>query len=404
MQTPTSASHTFSLSNEQEKNDVRLAISEGKRRPTVERQQVTTPTYRRSRSEHPSFVERRPRVKRTGYDNESLASDSQAPRGGYHRYSGKPAATSRFASSSRNDRYERTQRGFAPRQEQSYTRGASSRSQSPTPFRQKQRKPKAPQFVIQPPADFVPTYAEEKAGSTEPIRLNKFLANSGVCSRRNADLLIAAGKIKVNGEVVTTMGVEITRQDVVEYEGQVVAIEPRVYVLLNKPKNCMTTSDDPEGRITVMDLVKNACKERIYPVGRLDRNTTGVLLLTNDGDMMARLLHPSFEKKKIYQVKLDQPVEVEHMQQIARGISLSDGDIHADAISYIDESDFSVVGIEIHSGRNRIVRRIFEHFGYKILKLDRVYFAGLTKKGLSRGRWRYLTEEEVRKLRMGSYE
>lgn len=166
----------------------------------------------------------------------------------------------------------------------------------------------------------------------------------------------------------------------------------------------MTTSDDPEGRMTVLDLVKNACSERIYPVGRLDRNTTGVLLLTNDGDMMAKLLHPSFRKKKIYQVTLDRPVEVEHMQQIAQGIELPDGEIHADAISYVDETDFSIVGIEIHSGRNRIVRRIFEHFGYKIYKLDRVYFAGLTKRNLPRGRWRYLSEEEVSRLRMGNYE
>lgn len=266
------------------------------------------------------------------------------------------------------------------------------------------QKNKSTKTYIQPAAEYVPRFPEEKAGSSEPIRLNKFLANSGICSRRNADLLIASGKIKVNGEVVTTMGTEITRQDIVEYNGKRVEIESRIYVLLNKPKNCMTTSDDPDGRMTVMDLVKNACKERIYPVGRLDRNTTGVLLLTNDGDMMAKLLHPSFLKKKIYQVTLDRPVEVAHMQQIAQGIELSDGEIHADAISYVKEDDFSVVGIEIHNGRNHIVRRIFEHFGYKIYKLDRVYFAGLTKKNLPRGRWRYLTEEEVIRLRMGNYE
>lgn len=268
----------------------------------------------------------------------------------------------------------------------------------------KGKKKKVAKFSIQPAPAFTPTYPEENINSTDPIRLNKFLANSGICSRRNADVLIAEGKIKINGEVITTMGKEVTRQDIIEYNGKRVEIEPRVYVLLNKPKNCMTTSDDPEGRITVMDLVKNACKERIYPVGRLDRNTTGVLLLTNDGDMMAKLLHPTFLKKKIYQVTLDRPVEVEHMQQIAQGVELSDGEIHADAISYVDEEDFSIVGIEIHSGRNRIVRRIFEHFGYKIYKLDRVYFAGLTKKDLPRGRWRYLTEEEVIRLRMGNYE
>lgn len=281
----------------------------------------------------------------------------------------------------------------------------SSRRGNYRNFKEKgKRRSDSKPFDIQPAANFVPSYPEEKINSTEPIRLNKYLANSGLCSRRNADLLIAEGKIKVNGEVVTTMGVEITRQDIVEYNGKRIEIEPRIYVLLNKPKNCMTTSDDPEGRMTVLDLVKNACSERIYPVGRLDRNTTGVLLLTNDGDMMAKLLHPSFRKKKIYQVTLDRPVEVEHMQQIAQGIELPDGEIHADAISYVDETDFSIVGIELHSGRNRIVRRIFEHFGYKIYKLDRVYFAGLTKRNLPRGRWRYLTEEEVSRLRMGNYE
>lgn len=281
----------------------------------------------------------------------------------------------------------------------------SSRRGNYRNFKEKGKRRSGSQpFEIQPAANFVPSYPEEKINSTEPIRLNKYLANSGLYSRRNADLLIAEGKIKVNGEVVTTMGVEITRQDIVEYNGKRVEIEPRIYVLLNKPKNCMTTSDDPEGRMTVLDLVKNACSERIYPVGRLDRNTTGVLLLTNDGDMMAKLLHPSFRKKKIYQVTLDRPVEVEHMQQIAQGIELPDGEIHADAISYVDETDFSIVGIEIHSGRNRIVRRIFEHFGYKIYKLDRVYFAGLTKRNLPRGRWRYLSEEEVSRLRMGNYE
>ncbi|MBB6276102.1 pseudouridine synthase [Porphyromonas circumdentaria] len=257
---------------------------------------------------------------------------------------------------------------------------------------------------IQPAPKEVISYPEANEGSTDFIRLNKFLANSGICSRRKADELIAAGKVSVNGAIVTTLGAHVTRQDEITCEGKVVSIERKIYVLLNKPKNCVTTSDDPEKRLTVMDIVRNACPERIYPVGRLDRNTSGVLLLTNDGDLASKLMHPSYSKKKIYQVTLDKPVSVEHMQQIAEGIELEDGEIHADAISYINDQDLSQVGIEIHSGRNRIVRRIFEHLGYKVNKLDRVYFAGLTKKDLPRGRWRYLTEVEVRNLRMDSYE
>lgn len=259
-------------------------------------------------------------------------------------------------------------------------------------------------LAIQPAPKEVVSYPEAKEGSTESIRLNKFLANAGVCARRKADELILEGKVTVNGEVVTTLGCQVTRQDEICCEGKVVSIERKIYVLLNKPRNCVTTSDDPEKRLTVMDIVRNACKERIYSVGRLDRNTTGVLLLTNDGDIATKLTHPSYSKKKIYQVTLDKPVLVEHMQQIAEGIELEDGEIHADALSYINDEDLSQVGIEIHSGRNRIVRRIFEHFGYKVLKLDRVYYAGLTKKDLPRGRWRYLTELEVRNLRMDSYE
>ncbi len=238
----------------------------------------------------------------------------------------------------------------------------------------------------------------------EQIRLNKFMANSGICSRREADEFIQQGLVKVNGEVVTALGTKITHSDVVEYDDKVVALQRKCYVLLNKPKDCVTTSDDPNGRITVLDIVKDACKERIYPVGRLDRNTTGVLLLTNDGDLASKLTHPKFVKKKIYHVWTDRDIAEEDMQQIADGIELEDGEIHADAISYATETDRNQAGIEIHSGRNRIVRRIFEHLGYRVTKLDRVYFAGLTKKNLPRGRWRYLTQEEVNFLKMGSFE
>ena len=238
----------------------------------------------------------------------------------------------------------------------------------------------------------------------EPIRLNKFLANAGICSRREADEFITAGVVSVNGVVVTELGTKVKRSDEIKFHDQPVNIERKVYVLLNKPKDCVTTSDDPQERKTVMDFVKGACKERIYPVGRLDRNTTGVLLLTNDGDWASKLTHPKYLKKKIYHVYCDKNVTKADLDQIVAGITLDDGEIHADAVSYASDTDKSQVGIEIHSGKNRIVRRIFESLGYRVIKLDRVYFAGLTKKGLRRGDWRYLTEQEVNMLRMGSFE
>ena len=247
-------------------------------------------------------------------------------------------------------------------------------------------------------------YKDILTDPNEPIRLNKFLANAGICSRREADEFITAGVVSVNGEVVTELGTKIKRTDEVKFHDEPVSIERKTYILLNKPKDCVTTSDDPQERKTVMDFVKGACKERIYPVGRLDRNTTGVLLLTNDGDLASKLTHPKYLKKKIYHVYCDKNVTKADLHQIAAGVTLDDGEIHADAISYASETDKSQVGIEIHSGKNRIVRRIFESLGYKVIKLDRVYFAGLTKKGLRRGDWRYLTEQEVNMLRMGSFE
>lgn len=247
-------------------------------------------------------------------------------------------------------------------------------------------------------------YNEENIDPNAPIRLNKYLANAGVCSRREADEYIQAGVVKVNGEVVTELGTKIVRTDEVMFHEQPVSLEKKVYVLLNKPKGYVTTSDDPQQRKTVMDLVKNACPERIYPVGRLDRNTTGVLLFTNDGDLASKLTHPKFLKKKVYHVFLDKNVTEHDMQQIAEGIELEDGEIHADAIEYAHETDKNQVGIEIHSGKNRIVRRIFESLGYKVIKLDRVLFAGLTKKNLRRGDWRFLTVQEVDMLRMGAFE
>ena len=247
-------------------------------------------------------------------------------------------------------------------------------------------------------------YKEEHVDPDEPIRLNKYLANAGVCSRREADEFITSGAVKVNGEVVTELGTKVKRSDEVLFNENPVSIEKKVYILLNKPKDYVTTSDDPQQRKTVMDLVKDVCPERIYPVGRLDRNTTGVLLLTNDGDLASKLTHPKFLKKKVYHVHLDKNLTSHDMDQIREGITLEDGEIKADAVEYADEHDKSQVGIEIHSGKNRIVRRIFESLGYRVTKLDRVQFAGLTKKNLRRGDWRFLTEKEVDMLRMGAFE
>lgn len=303
-----------------------------------------------------------------------------------------------------NNRRAPQRRGYNNNQEgygnnQMRRGGYNNENKYPQKF---QKKAKPGQKFIPRPVPVV--YENDQYDENEPIRLNKYLANSGVCSRREADEMIQNGAVLVNGAVVTELGTKITLKDSVVVNGKEVKPENKVYILLNKPRNCVTTSDDPQERLTVLHLVKNACKERIYPVGRLDRNTTGVLLLTNDGDMASKLVHPSFKKKKIYHVWLDKEVSVEDMQKIADGIELEDGEMHADAISYASEDDHTQVGIEIHSGRNRIVRRIFEHLGYHVYKLDRVYFAGLTKKNLPRGKWRYLSQDEVNMLRMGAFE
>lgn len=231
------------------------------------------------------------------------------------------------------------------------------------------------------------------------LRLNRYISMSGVCSRRDADVLITEGRVKVNDVVVQTVGVKVKRNDKVEVDGEVIVPERKVYLVLNKPKDYVTTVEDPLERRTVMSLLEGACKERVYPVGRLDRQTTGVLLFTNDGDLSKKLTHPKYEHKKIYHVFLDKPLAAKDMKMISEGIELEDGMIKADEISYVSP-DQTQVGIEIHSGRNRIVRRIFEHLGYQIEKLERVYFAGITKKNLPRGRWRFLTSEEVRILKI----
>ena len=237
----------------------------------------------------------------------------------------------------------------------------------------------------------------------EEIRLNKFIANSGVCSRREADTMIQAGVVTVNGEVVTELGTKVNvLTDVVKFNGETLRGEAKVYIVMNKPKGYVTTASDPHAEKTVMDLLKN-CPNRVYPVGRLDKATTGVLMFTNDGEISERLTHPSYDKKKIYQVVLNRPLNEEERQRILSGIELNDGPVAADALEFIDPEDKRKLGIEIHSGKNRIVRRIFEAVGAEVRTLDRVYFAGLTKKGLKKGEWRYLTEGEVNILKMGAY-
>lgn len=242
--------------------------------------------------------------------------------------------------------------------------------------------------------------APQKKDDREGVRLNKFIAHSGVCSRRDADMYIRSGSVQVNGQVITEMGHKVLPTDVVKFDGTELKTEKTVYVLLNKPKNYITTTDDPEKRRTVMELVKNAGKERIYPVGRLDRSTMGLLLFTNDGQMAKSIMHPSSNIKKTYHVTLDRTLTANDMGKIRQGIELEDGEIIVDSISYIPEASHKEVGVELHSGRNRIVRRIFEHLGYEVAKLDRVQLGPLTKKNLARGQWRFLTQQEINILKM----
>ena len=373
--------------------------------------------------------EQRPYTPRPRFNNSEEGGERQyRPRTNYNREGGEQRPYTRPRTGGYN-REGGEQRPYTPRPRFNSGEGGEQRSYTPRPrtggYNQGGDRPYRPRTggyqgggynrPYRPrTADYNPNakyslkkqieYKDILTDPNEPIRLNKFLANAGICSRREADEFITAGVVSVNGEVVTELGTKIKRTDEVKFHDEPVSIERKTYILLNKPKDCVTTSDDPQERKTVMDFVKGACKERIYPVGRLDRNTTGVLLLTNDGDLASKLTHPKYLKKKIYHVYCDKNVTKADLDQIAAGVTLDDGEIHADAISYASETDKSQVGIEIHSGKNRIVRRIFESLGYKVIKLDRVYFAGLTKKGLRRGDWRYLTEQEVNMLRMGSFE
>jgi len=313
----------------------------------------------------------------------------------------------------RDDYSSRPQRPYQPRYEQGNSWDAPSGDYNNRPRRpygdnnrpQGFRGPKKPGFNDKYTKKKQIQYREEFVDPNEPIRLNKYLANAGVCSRREADEFMTAGVVTVNGQVVTELGTKVKRGDEVRFHDQLVSIERKIYILLNKPKDCVTTVDDPQERKTVMDYVKGACKERIYPVGRLDRNTTGVLLLTNDGEMASKLTHPKFMKKKVYHARLDKPIPSEDLEKLLNGIELEDGLVRCDDVSFTpNDTDRTQVGLEIHSGRNRIVRRMFEALGYHVVRLDRTQFAGLTKKNLRRGDWRFLTEKEVNMLRMGAYE
>ena len=268
------------------------------------------------------------------------------------------------------------------------------------PQRRNEHKAYGKKFVKKTTAKANPEKSVAKKVESDEIRLNKFIANAGICSRREADVFIKSGSVTVNGKVVSEMGYKVLPTDEVRFDGTLISQEAKKYVLLNKPKNFITTMEDDKGRKTVMELVANASKERIYPVGRLDRNTTGLLLFTNDGELAKKLTHPKHSVQKIYHVSLDKKLSMSDLQKITEGFNMDGFRVEVDEISYITNEPKTEVGVKIHSGKNRIVRRIFEHFNYTVVKLDRVYFAGLTKKDLPRGHWRHLTEMEVNYLRM----
>ena len=362
-------------------------------------------------------VERRPRLQRDAADSEQPSSEGPRGRASYNphftadnrpafdkprrQFGDKPAYGER--KSGDKPRYEHRD-GDKPRRQYvdkpAYgERKFGDKKYGDRKFGDKPYKP-GPRKHDDKPASYPKFTPEKQVGE---MRLNRFLAQSGLCSRREADDYIQAGLVSVNGVIVTELGSKVKPTDEVKFNDSRIEGEKKVYLVLNKPKGYVTSLEDPHADKTVMDLVKGACEERIYPVGRLDKNSLGLLLFTNDGDMTRQLTHPSYRKKKIYQVSLDKPLTRADMDRIAEGITLEDGEIHADEIAYVKE-DKSEIGIEIHSGRNRIVRRIFESLGYSVRKLDRVYYAGLTKKNLKRGAWRFLTKEEVMRLKSGQYE
>lgn len=362
-------------------------------------------------------VERRPRLQRDAADSEQPSSEGPRGRASYNphftadnrpafdkprrQFGDKPAYGER--KSGDKPRYEHRD-GDKPRRQYGDKpaygeRKFGDKKYGDRKFGDKPYKP-GPRKHDDKSASYPKFTPEKQVGE---MRLNRFLAQSGLCSRREADDFITAGLVTVNGQIVTQLGTKVLPTDEVKFNDSRVQGEKKVYLVLNKPKGYVTSLDDPHAGKTVMDLVEGACTERIYPVGRLDKNSLGLLLFTNDGDLTKQLTHPSYLKKKIYQVTLDKPLARADMDRIAEGITLEDGEIFADEISYVKENK-QEIGIEIHSGRNRIVRRIFEFLGYTVTKLDRVYYAGLTKKNLKRGAWRFLSREEVERLKSGQYE
>ena len=368
----------FSADNRLKGEQSRSYGERGERRSFGERSERSFRDERQPRGEKPRF----------GGNRFESAGRSGARQEGF---GGKKFGAKKFGEASENQREERN---FGGRDFKS--RDFNGRSEQSRSGFKGGRKP----FRAGDGERSYPKYAAKQMGE---VRLNRFLAQSGLCSRREADDFITAGLVTVNGQIVTELGTKVRSTDEVKFNDSKVQGEKKVYLVLNKPKGYVTSLEDPHADKTVMELVKGACSERIYPVGRLDKNSLGLLLFTNDGDITRQLTHPSVEKKKIYQVSLDKPLTRADMELITEGITLEDGEIYADEIAYVGESK-KEVGIEIHSGRNRIVRRIFEHLGYTVQKLDRVYYAGITKKNLKRGQWRFLTREEVDRLKSGRYE
>ena len=327
------------------------------------------------------------------FDN-SNNEGARRPRPRFHRESAEQVARPRFTRDGESRPHFTRDGENRPH----FTRDGESRPQRPQ--RPLGGKPKRNAGVYSGHKQQV--YREQHEDLTKPVRLNKYLANAGICSRREADDFIQAGVITVNGETVDSLGAKVLPTDDIRFHNQPVRRERKVYILLNKPKNTVTTTDDPQERHTVIDIVRNACPERIYPVGRLDRNTTGVLLLTNDGDLAAKLTHPKFHKKKIYAVTLDRELDEVDEAIVRAGVILDEERVIPDALEF-PKADRRHIGLEIHSGQNRVVRRIFEKVGYKVVNLDRVSFAGLTKKNVGRGKWRFLTPKEVNMLHMGAF-
>ena len=368
----------FSADNRLKGEQSRSYGERGERRSFGERSERSFRDERQPRGEKPRFGGNR-------FENAGRSGARQ------EGFGGKKFGAKKFGEASENQREERS---FGGRDFKS--RDFNGRSEQSRSGFKGGRKP----FRAGDGERSYPKYAAKQMGE---VRLNRFLAQSGLCSRREADDFITAGLVTVNGEIVTELGTKVRSTDEVKFNDSKVQGEKKVYLVLNKPKGYVTSLEDPHADKTVMELVKGACSERIYPVGRLDKNSLGLLLFTNDGDITRQLTHPSLEKKKIYQVSLDKPLTRADMELITEGITLEDGEIYADEIAYVGDSK-KEVGIEIHSGRNRIVRRIFEHLGYTVQKLDRVYYAGITKKNLKRGQWRFLTREEVDRLKSGRYE